>query len=271
RLILARSELGASRLELPHEFALVLIDGLSRQEDQLVGCLPPGLGPVPLFGGSAGDGARFENTLLAIDGTIHRHAAVLTLVRSLSPVRVFSHDHFAPTGVRMVVTRADPANRIVSQINAEPAAAEYARLVGKDPGQLSPFTFAAHPVVVRLGGRHHVRSIQQVTPSGDLVFFSAIDEGVVLTVAEPCDMASHLSSKLEELARPAQPDALLVCDCILRRIEAGEKQMTNRISRLLSEHRVTGFSTYGEQFGAMHVNQTMTGVAFYPPGTELSA
>ena len=28
---------------------------------------------------------------------------------------------------------------------------------------------------------------------------------------------------------------------------------------------VAGFQTYGEQFNSMHVNQTMTGVAIYPP------
>jgi hypothetical protein len=34
----------------------------------------------------------------------------------------------------------------------------------------------------------------------------------------------------------------------------------------LQQHRVLGFSTYGEQLNSMHVNQTMTGVAIYPPG-----
>ena len=37
------------------------------------------------------------------------------------------------------------------------------------------------------------------------------------------------------------------------------------ISEVLSRHSVVGFSTYGEQIGPMHVNQTMTGVAFYAP------
>ena len=32
----------------------------------------------------------------------------------------------------MVVTGADPARRIVTEINAEPAALEYARMVGLD-------------------------------------------------------------------------------------------------------------------------------------------
>ena len=37
------------------------------------------------------------------------------------------------------------------------------------------------------------------------------------------------------------------------------------VSALLRKHGVTGFSTYGEQMNSMHVNQTMTGVALYPP------
>ena len=36
---------------------------------------------------------------------------------------------------------------------------------------------------------------------------------------------------------------------------------------------MTGFNTYGEQFNMVHVNQTFTGLAFYPPdsGDDLAA
>ena len=180
-------------------------------------------------------------------------------------VKVFSLDHLRPTESRMVVTEADPARRIVRGINAEPAAREYARILGKDPAQLTTFTFAGHPVVVRIGGTHHVRAIQQVDANGDLIFFSAIDEGVVLTLAEPQDMAAHLSRALADLRGQGPAPAILACDCLLRRIEALEKQMTGEISAVLRTHGVVGFSTYGEQVNSMHVNQTMTGVAIYPP------
>jgi hypothetical protein len=166
----------------------------------------------------------------------------------------------------MVVTGADPARRIVHQINAEPAALEYARILGKDPAQMTPFTFAAHPVLVRVGGQHYVRSIRQVAENDELVFFSAIDEGLVLTLAEARDMVDHLRDGLAGLVRQGRaPADILACDCILRRIEAQDRQMEGRLSALLSRAHVTGFSTYGEQFNAMHVNQTLTGVAFYPP------
>jgi hypothetical protein len=260
RIIRSRLKLAHLRPDWTGDFAFLLVDGLSIREDELASVLATGLGAVPMFGGSAGDGTRFLETLVFHGGKALTNAAVLTLVRSACPVRVFSLDHLVPTGQRMVVTEADPARRIVRQINAEPAAQEYARILGKDPDQLT-----AHPVVVRIGGRHHVRAIQRMAPNGDLIFFSAIDVGLVLTLAEPLDMVSHLDNALRKLAENGAPDAILACDCILRRIEAQEKQLFGKISDLLRQHNVVGFSTYGEQMGAMHVNQTMTGVAIYPP------
>ncbi len=286
-VIRRRGALEAARPDWEHEFAFLLVDGLSHREDALAGLLATGLGPVPLFGGSAADGTRFLETRVlhgpgAGNGAApsatpsaawHRNAAVLALVRTRCPIRVFKSDHLRPTATRMVVTAADPDRRIVRRINAEPAALEYARLLGKDPAQLTPFTFAAHPVVVRIGGRHHVRAIRQVADNGDLVFYAAIGEGMVLTLAEPQDMAAHLRGVLEGLAQDGThggandgaPGAILACDCVLRRMEARETQAAHALSRLLGAHGVRGFSTYGEQYNAMHVNQTLTGVAIYPP------
>ncbi len=265
QLIRERQALARSRPKWEGEFAFLMVDGLSVREDELAATLARGLGPVPLFGGSAGDGTRFERTYVLHQGEILQNAAVVTLVRTAALVKVFSLDHLMPTEARMVVTGADPAARRVQRINDEPAAREYARILGKDPGQLTPFTFAAHPLVVRIGDTHHVRAIQQVDRNGDLIFFSAIDEGVVLTLAEPLDMVAHLTAGLQGLRGQGDAPAILACDCILRRLEALEKQKTGPISALLRDHGVVGFSTYGEQLNAMHVNQTMTGVALYPP------
>ncbi|WP_018237704.1 FIST N-terminal domain-containing protein [Ensifer sp. BR816] len=269
-LVRTRAAMADRYPELAHEFAILLVDGLSQKEDELTSALAAGMGATPMLGGSAGDGTRFARAFVLDGHRFLQNAAVLALVRTECPVRVFNFDHLIPTEKRMVVTEADPRRRIVRQINAEPAAGEYARLVGMDPEQLSTFTFAAHPVAVRMGTRHHVRAIRQVMESGDLVFFSAIDEGVVLTITEPGDLIGQLGRELTRLSLPERPTAILAFDCILRRLEAEEKQIVGRVSELLRRHGVIGFSTYGEQFGPMHVNQTMTGVAIYPPGTALS-
>lgn len=263
RIALERLALQEGNPDMAHGFAFLVVDGLSLSEDTLAATISPALRDMPIFGGSAGDGIDFSETLVALNGKIARNAAVLTLMRSKHRAQVFSLDHLVPTEQQMVVTEADPDRRIVKSINAEPAAREYARIVGKDPEQLDRFTFASHPVVVRIGGSHHVRAIQQVNDAGELVFFSAIDEGMVLTVATPSNMVEHLRRKMEELSQDGAPANIIGCDCILRRIEAEQTQMSRELSDILSTHRVTGFSTYGEQIGPLHVNHTMSGVAFY--------
>ena len=123
---------------------------------------------------------------------------------------------------------------------------------------------------MRAGGRHHVRAIQGVGPQNSLQFFAAIAEGLVLTIAEPQDIAEHLNEELGRFEREGAPSAILGFDCIFRRIEAEGRQRGREVSDILSRHKVVGFSTYGEQVGAMHVNQTLTGIAFYPPAGALA-
>lgn len=248
----------------PHAVAIMLADGQARQEDALASAISPSLGSVPLIGGSAGDGLSFDRSFVLHGGRFHGNAALLALIRSRCPLSVFRFDHMVPSESRLVVTAADPAARLVREINAAPAAAEYARLIGMAPEELSPFVFAAHPVVVRVGGQHYVRAIQKAEPDGSLRFYCAIGEGVVLSLAERRDMSAHLDGVLTGLADPAPPDLLLGFDCVLRRLEAEQQQSAPTVSEILARHRVLGFSTYGEQYGPMHLNQTLTGVAIYP-------
>jgi hypothetical protein len=245
-----------------HRFALLMVDGLSLKEDAVVAALAPSLGATPLIGGSAGDGLDFGETFVLFDGVFHADAAIVAMVRTKCAIQGFRLDNFVPTDRRMVVTGADPAERLVTEINVEPAAREYARVVGKDPNQLSPFIFAENPVVVRIGGEHFCRSIQKVEDNGDLRFYCAIDEGLVLTVAGSTDIVAHLDEQLTALGAP---ELILGFDCVLRRLDVEASQKTREMSEVLSRHGVVGFNTYGEQFGGMHLNQTFTGVAVYPP------
>jgi hypothetical protein len=81
-------------------------------------------------------------------------------------------------------------------------------------------------------------------------------------------MATHLEQELDSLARDEMPSDIFCCDCILRRIEAEQSQLIRPMSNILKRYNVIGFSTYGEQIGALHVNQTLSGVAFYRSDPE---
>jgi len=133
-------------------------------------------------------------------------------------------------------------------------------MIGIDSGQLSEFVFATNPVMVQVNGEHFVRSIRQVINDTDLVFFSAIDEGLVLTVANATDILSNLKDEMANLSKPRKPAAILACECLFRRLEVEQLQLTGQVSEVLSEYNVIG-----EQINLLHVNQTFTGVAFYAP------
>jgi len=243
-------------------FAFLLVDGLSQQEESLVGALFYGLGDIRLIGGSAGDGLNFRQTFIYHDGRFRQDCAILNLIHTDRPFEVFKTQHFVASDVKMVVTQATPSTRMVTEINGEPAAREYARVVGLDVDELTPMIFAAYPVVVKVGGDYYVRSIQKVNEDESLAFFCAIDVGVVLTVARGIDLIENLSQAFESVrTRVGEPELVLGCDCILRYIEIEQRQLAPQVGRIFADNRVVGFATYGEQFNAMHVNQTFTGVA----------
>lgn len=243
-------------------FAFLLIDGLAMQEELVVSCIHQHLHGIELIGGSAADDVRFSATHLYYQGRFQQNIALLNLVRSDLPFVAFRTQHFLPSKHRMVVTRADPARRVVYEINGLPAAHEFARLVGIPITELTPLVFATHPVVVRVGGQYFVRSIAKVNEDDSLSFFCAIDEGIVLTIAEGVDMVDNLQQAFDQVrANLGEPQLVLGCDCILRRLESERSGIKERIGKIFAANNVIGFATYGEQFNAMHVNQTFTGIA----------
>ena len=243
-------------------FGLLLVDGLCRREETLISAINACLDDIPVVGGSAGDRLHFQRTHILFNGEAHSNAALLLLVSTDLPFRLFKCDSFEPTSVKLVVTEADIERRIVRELNAEPAAEEYARIAGVPIKDLDDFTFAAHPVIVRVAGEYYARSIQQANPDGSLTFYCAIDEGLVLTAAGRLDTLEKAAELFDATEADIGDVSLYIgFDCIHRRLDAQQRQIERDLSDLYRRHRVVGFNTYGEQFRSMHLNQTLSGVA----------
>jgi hypothetical protein len=245
-----------------HSFALTLLDGLSSSEEQVLATLDAALGRIPSFGGSAGDDNRLAHTHVYAGGRFHGQAAVVVMINTRLPFEVFTTHHLRPREEKLVVTRVDRERRRVLELNAVPAAEEYARLVGLPVAHLDATVFARHPLAVRLGERYFVRSIQRVDADGGLSFYCAVETGIVLTAMQPAPLLEDLEAVLDGLAeRLGAPRLVIGCDCFLRRLELEALGQVDDASRLLARSRVVGFNTYGEQHHGLHVNQTFTGVA----------
>lgn len=247
-------------------FAITMLDGLSSREELVLATLNAALGTIPQFGGSAGDDERLADTHVFFDGRFHSAAATVMLVNTPLDFRVFSTHHMQAQDEKLVVTLACPESRTVYELNAEPAAEVYARTVGVPLAELDRGVFALHPLGVRVGGNHFVRSIQRVNPDGSLTFYCAVETGIVMVAMNPGSLLESVRTQIEASERVVgKPLVTLACDCFLRRLEAELTGQLDAVSEFLTEHRVVGFNTYGEQFNGMHINQTFTGVVIGQP------
>lgn len=251
-------------------FAINLIDGLSYAEEAVASALDRGLNGIPLIGGSAGDDLQLEATSQICNGRVFRDAAVLTLIKCALPCQVFTGNNFVPTESKLVVTDSDISRRRVLEINGEPAGIAYARSLGVSLGDLTIECFASNPMVVRINGEHYCRSIQCVNDDLSLTFFCAVDNGLVLTLARAEGMLDATRRTIERIEQSIGAlDLLFGFDCIHRKLDAANRNSISRISELYRQKHFIGCNTYGEQFHAMHLNQTFTGVAIgLPPGAR---
>ena len=251
-------------------FGVLLVDGLCHEEERLSASLFAAMPSVPMVGGSAGDQLTFQATHVLFDGEFRQGIATFTLVSTDMPFSVFSLKHHHPTETRLAITKSDPVNRSVLEINGYPAAEAYAASVGVSVDDLGPSIYAKHPLMFRVGREYFIRSPFEITPDGAINFLCAIDVGDIVRIGESRTMLESLASEMQavyDVVGGAQ--AILVFDCILRRVEFEEHGLAKDAGDVMSRSNATGFCTYGEQLGSVHINHTMVGIAFGPSAAVL--
>ena len=243
-------------------FLLTLLDGLSSNEEQFLVTLNSAARGIPHFGGSAGDDIHSTKTHVYYQGRFYQNAAIVIMVNTSLPFEVFNCNHIKLPTEKLVVTAAKADTRTVYELNAEPAALEYAKLLNMDIKDLSPEVFSLHPLAVKVGGHYYIRSIRKVNESDlSLTFYCAVDVGIVLTAVEMGDIFEPVTDKLNDISqRYGKPEFVLACDCFLRRLEIEQKGIEQQAQSLSQKYKIAGFNTYGEHINGIHLNQTFTGV-----------
>lgn len=245
-----------------NSFLLTLLDGLSSSEEQFLVTLNSAARGFPHFGGSAGDDINLAKTYVYYQGTFFQSSAIVIMVNTTLPFEVFNCNHIKLPTEKLVVTAANADSRTVYELNAEPAALEYAKLLNLDIEDLSPEVFSLNPLAVKVGGHYYIRSIQKVNEVDlSLTFYCAVDVGIVLTAVEMGNIFDPVTQKLNEISqRYGKPELVLACDCFLRRLEIEQKGLEQQAKSLSHKYKIAGFNTYGEHINGIHLNQTFTGV-----------
>ena len=253
--------------EMPEQmtpFGVILVDGLSMQEERLMAHLYKSLVKMPIVGGSAGDALNFDQTSVLYQGRFVSNAALFLVCGTTRCLSMIHAQHHIPTDVKLVVTEADPERRRVIEINGYPAARAYSEAINVSEEALCPTVFSQHPLTLNLGNGSYIRSIQSKNEDGSLSFYCAVERGIVLSLARPVNPIEVIDEafKKAKLELGSSPEWVLGFDCILRRLEYEACDLKSAMEANFKINRVSGFFTYGEQIDGLHVNQTFTGIAF---------
>jgi hypothetical protein len=158
-----------------------------------------------------------------------------------------------------VITDADPARRIVREIDGRPALEAYLSACGFDAPPRDSKDLLLSPLMVRIGGSYYPRGVQRIHADGSLEFACAIEPGLVLSLAKPGNMVASLRELYRGMRERIGPPELVVgADCAARTAYMERENLSSAIEQLHAENNALGFSSLGEQFNTMHVNNSFT-------------
>jgi hypothetical protein len=268
----AASELGRreSDLDVRRHVAMVVDDGLRmKKEELLLGVLEknPALTCV---GGGACDliSQPKPNALVFVDDEVVSDAAAVTVFHTNRPWAALRPHAYQPTGERVTFSKVDDGNKRVLEINGKPAAAEYARVLGVEIGDLEfgkPRGFSARPTALRVGREYFMRSPWMALPDGSIVFVSHVVEGTEVELMKMGDMVDMTRKFFtEELPRRmASPQAVILFNCCGRSWTAHSLGVHDKLGAVMKDAPpAVGLDVWGEIYNAFAIDTTLNVLVF---------
>lgn len=217
----------------------------------------------PIFGGTAGDDAKFVQTTVSLNGWQSSKGGVVVFIKPNLDFYIQKENIFTSTGITLKITKADAEKRVVYEINHEPATKAYARALGISEQQL-PQYFVTNPLGRRFNEELLIASPFQVEANGALAFYCQVFQDAVVELLEPKDPVQTLQNTLGEFTSKFDKlEGVLACNCILRKLQFEEQHLFPALNNQLSQlPNLAGFCSYGEQLNKSLINQTLLLIGF---------
>ncbi len=248
--------------------ALVLTDALAGHADDLIEQINLfTAGTYQLFGGGAGDDAKFNRTHVFYGTEAVPDAAVALEILSNKPLGIGVSHGWSPASAPMRVTEAD-GMRLVS-MNAVPAVEifqDHAEATGQKFDLADPLTFFLHNIIgMDTGDGYKLRVPLSVNSDGSVLCAADIPNGttVCIMTATPDSSSEAAESATQSALRQLkgnQPKVALFFDCVATRLRLGAKfgLEMGALESALGHTKFAGCNTYGQvaradgQFSGFH-------------------
>ncbi|MFL5806042.1 MAG: FIST signal transduction protein [Roseiflexaceae bacterium] len=257
---------------------LVLADGTHINGSELVRGLASQLPPtVAITGGLAGDGARFEQTLVCFNGLPEpEQVAILGFYGTGLNIGYGSVGGWDPFGPERRITRS--RGNVLFELDGDSALALYKTYLGPQAAEL-PASGLLFPLSLRVndGDLGVVRTILGISEADQSITFAGdMPEGASVRLMKAnfdrlIDGASRAAQASSATIGAAAPELAILISCVGRKLVLKQRieEEVESVRDIFSEGTVlTGFYSYGEiapftRFGSCELhNQTMTITTF---------
>lgn len=241
-----------------HATAIVCSDGLAGRGEDIVEAVHAESGMLAqVVGGAAADDAKFERTDVFFGAGTHTDALAVVYAFSRSPIGLGVRHGLNAGCESMIVTRA--TDNVLHEIDGKPALVAYERYANSLGEAFTEKSREAFMITHEIGmltplGEYKIRAPLKANADGSIVMASEVPTGSSITMmkgtADGLIAAAELAARsaLANLAG-ARPAAVLVFDCICRRIFLGEgykRQVDAFRSVVGPDVPLVGWETYGE-------------------------
>jgi len=232
---------------------IVLIDGLSRKEEEVVEKI--GLHSNIMFtGGSASDALKYESTYVYANGKAYADAALVAVFKTINGVDFVKTQSVEILDTTFTVTKAGEDNRTVIEFDNKPAAVRYAEALGAPRMGIEAYFFA-NPIGLVIEPDVYIRNCQRC--KGDaMIFYCGVLEGMELRLLKITDIIPDTRAAVQDkLKEMGTVSGIIDFRCAFRTIQLKDERATKAYGEIFENIPTIGFSTYGEAFIG-YMNQT---------------
>lgn len=248
-------------LDYHSHFGMTLFDGSSPNIEKVME-RAGNLSDIIFVGGYASDDFSMRGIRQYLNGETYRDSAVMSVFKPRGRFSLLKTQSAKPLGMTVMVTRADPADRVILELDGEPAANVYARSIGLDVEDLADDLFLIYPLGLMAEGEPFIRAGRRILDNGGLQLFCSVMEGQRLSLMRTEDIVLATGNALAEKRRElGEIRALVDFDCAHRALTLQSDRMEDNYAKLFDGIESAGFFTFGEAYIA-NINQTSVMVLF---------
>ena len=212
-----------------------------------------------LVGGSAGDDLKFEETLVSLNGEITSKGAVIVFVKTFNPFKIIKENIYHPIGESIVLTDVDIENRKILKIDNKNPMDVLAQKI-KIPKQRLGDHLLEYPLGRVIGDERYICSFKNFDEQGNLYSYINVMPNTKLEILK----SSNVMETVEDTCRNIQEEMsnvkfVFFINCILRTLDVQNMNQCSLIAKTYEKYfsSFCGFSSYGEQYNKLCLNQTL--------------